>query len=251
MNPRLENELLRRRFSCTNAVYRRVWPHLYMKRIYLQIKTFGKHTEGCDHVSIQQVCWSLSHEMQYINLDDQQDVITAGARMFPCHFTGLTGHLLWLRRDVFLCVQAWSEHVFELYPLHKLRLLHRFCRAGIHSGSSEDEDVNILGVPSEVVSSDPEESHGSVRSGSWYPGSESEPSHGPHPHKQSSGPHLPQYNDPAARLLRQCLRSVSSVIPSRHMHVSTFLCSGCILDVQYDVHQKLLQVAPYDVNRHG
>ena len=51
-------------------------------------------------------------------------------------------------------------------PLHKLRLLHRFCRAGIHSGSSEDEDVNILGVPSEVVSSDPEESHGSVRSGS-------------------------------------------------------------------------------------
>ena len=78
--------------------------------------------------------------------------------------------------------------------------LECFFRAGIHSGSSEDEDVNMLDVPSEVVFSDSEDL-GSV-----------EPSHGPHPQAQMSGPHMAQYNDPSTRLLRQCLKSVSSVI---------------------------------------
>ena len=109
MDLRLENELLRRRFCCTNAVYRRVWPHLYVKAIYLQMKTFDKHTDGCDHASIQQVCWSLWHQMQDMNLGDQQDVITAGARMFSCHFTGLTGHLLWLWRGVaWMFFSCWN-----------------------------------------------------------------------------------------------------------------------------------------------
>jgi hypothetical protein len=67
MDLRLENELLRRRFCCTNAVYRRVWPHLYVKGIYLQMKTFGKHTEGCDHVSIQQVC--KCHQYSWMRMD--------------------------------------------------------------------------------------------------------------------------------------------------------------------------------------